>query len=225
MFSPTVPGWLLCPLGAVTIVLASLLVRSHRDSACRKTASSRWPKALLRIRADTITYRAPRWRNGWPTSSDMHLPVNTAPPRLWRRGIRAAGHSAARAGATARHPWRKRSVRRRGAGSLRRHEGDHACGVRQHRADPPRWSHRLADALRGVVLPGYTAFCAAGAGAAHTLLAHGRVRIKPAHALGGSGHRSSPTTSELAAAIAAWTTRTPASTASPWKSTSRRRAR
>src|SRR6185312_12585359 len=69
---------------------------------------------------------------------------------------------------------------------------------------PPRWSHRLADALRGVVLPGYTAFSAADAlDAARALLAHGRVRIKPAHALGGSGQQVVADDEELAAAIAA----------------------
>ena len=68
---------------------------------------------------------------------------------------------------------------------------------------PPRWSHRLADALRGVVLPGYTAFSAADAArAARALLAHGRVRIKPAHALGGAGQHVASNDDELDAAIA-----------------------
>ena len=69
---------------------------------------------------------------------------------------------------------------------------------------PPRWSHHLADALRDMVLPGYSAFSSADAQrAGRLLLPHGRVRIKPAHALGGSGQQVAADHTELDGAIAA----------------------
>ena len=62
------------------------------------------------------------------------------------------------------------------------------CALDDARALPPRWSPALAEALRGVVLPGFSAFAADDVQrAASLLLAHGRVRIKPAHAIGGAG--------------------------------------
>jgi hypothetical protein len=69
-------------------------------------------------------------------------------------------------------------------------------------AAPPGWSQPLAQALRGVVLPGYTAFSGADArSAGESLLRHGRVRIKPAHALGGSGQQVIADGAELARAV------------------------
>ena len=53
---------------------------------------------------------------------------------------------------------------------------------------PDAWSHHLAEHLRGVVLPGYSAFSAADLRrAALRLLRQGRVRIKGARGIGGSG--------------------------------------
>jgi len=53
---------------------------------------------------------------------------------------------------------------------------------------PEAWSHHLAEHLRGVVLPGYSAFSAADLRrAALNLLRQGRVRIKGARGIGGSG--------------------------------------
>ncbi len=52
---------------------------------------------------------------------------------------------------------------------------------------PPGWSHALERRLIGVVLPGYSAFRADDARrAGRRLLEHARVRIKPAHQLGGN---------------------------------------
>lgn len=53
---------------------------------------------------------------------------------------------------------------------------------------PEAWSHHLAERLRGIVLPGYSAFSAADLRrAASRLMRHGRVRIKGARGIGGSG--------------------------------------
>lgn len=53
---------------------------------------------------------------------------------------------------------------------------------------PEAWSHHLAENLRGVVLPGYSAFSAVDLRrAALSLLRQGRVRIKGARGIGGSG--------------------------------------
>lgn len=52
---------------------------------------------------------------------------------------------------------------------------------------PPAWAHHLAGHLRGVVLPGYSAFDASDLRhAAMRLLPHGCIRIKGAHGIGGS---------------------------------------
>jgi len=67
---------------------------------------------------------------------------------------------------------------------------------------PDAWSHHLADRLRGVVLPGYTAFSAADLRrAAQRLSQHGRVRIKGARGIGGSGQWAVGSESELDDAI------------------------
>jgi hypothetical protein len=53
---------------------------------------------------------------------------------------------------------------------------------------PEAWSHHLAEHLRGVVLPGYSAFSVADLRrAALSLLHQGRVRIKGARGIGGGG--------------------------------------
>jgi len=63
---------------------------------------------------------------------------------------------------------------------------------------PDAWSHHLAEHLRGVVLPGYSAFSAADLRrAAQRLLRHGRVRIKGARGIGGSGQWAAGSESEL----------------------------
>lgn len=71
------------------------------------------------------------------------------------------------------------------------------------RALPPRWSPALAEALRGVVLPGFSAFAADDVQrAAARLLALGRVRIKPAHAIGGAGQHVVADTRAVDATVA-----------------------
>ena len=63
---------------------------------------------------------------------------------------------------------------------------------------PDAWSHHLAEHLRDVVLPGYSAFSAADLRrAAQRLLQHGRVRIKGARGIGGSGQWTAGSESEL----------------------------
>src|SRR5579871_5197850 len=63
---------------------------------------------------------------------------------------------------------------------------------------PPRWSPALAEALRGVVLPGYSAFDVGDVRRAATaLLEHGRVRIKPAHGIGGAGQHVAGDAAEI----------------------------
>jgi len=63
---------------------------------------------------------------------------------------------------------------------------------------PEAWSHHLAERLRGVVLPGYSAFSAADLRrAALRLLRQGRARIKGARGIGGSGQWAVGSESEL----------------------------
>lgn len=67
---------------------------------------------------------------------------------------------------------------------------------------PEAWSHHLAEHLRGIVLPGYSAFSAADLRrAALELLQRGRVRIKGARGIGGSGQWTAGDESELDDAI------------------------
>ncbi|HEX6832285.1 MAG TPA: DUF3182 family protein [Rudaea sp.] len=69
---------------------------------------------------------------------------------------------------------------------------------------PDGWSHALADRLRSVVLPGFSAFGAADAQRAGELrLQQGRVRVKPARPLATHAHRVVETGSELHEALVA----------------------
>ena len=67
---------------------------------------------------------------------------------------------------------------------------------------PPGWSHAFAEAVRPIVLAGYTAFTPQDALQGATLLLdRGEVRLKPVHALGGHGQIVVANGSELEAAI------------------------
>jgi hypothetical protein len=68
---------------------------------------------------------------------------------------------------------------------------------------PPHWPPELGARLREVVLPGYSVFAAADLRrAARRLLAHGRIRIKPARLLGGAGQQVAADADAVDAAIA-----------------------
>ena len=67
---------------------------------------------------------------------------------------------------------------------------------------PDAWSHHLAENLRGVVLPGYTAFSPSDLRRACVNLgAKGRVRIKGARGIGGTGQWVAGSEAELDAVI------------------------
>jgi len=67
---------------------------------------------------------------------------------------------------------------------------------------PEAWSHRLAEHLRGVVLPGYSAFSASDLRRASlNLMLRGRVRIKGARGIGGTGQWVAGNENELDAVI------------------------
>ena len=69
---------------------------------------------------------------------------------------------------------------------------------------PPHWQHELAERLHGVVLRGHSAFDSEAVRCAgRLLLRHGRVRLKPAHLLGGAGQHVVADERELDAAVAA----------------------
>ena len=69
---------------------------------------------------------------------------------------------------------------------------------------PEGWSHTFADAVRGAVLDGYSAFTREDAvRAGERLLANGSLRVKPALALGGRGQTVVESPSALRAALEA----------------------